>query len=66
MRKKSKKKQNKTVMLARSKLNSIQSKISDVLINNEITHEDFMTIINKERNYRALRESIRMMKSQRY
>ena len=53
-------------MLARSKLNSIQSKISDVLINNEITHEDFMTIINKERNYRALRESIRMMKSQRY
>ena len=66
MRKKRKKKQNKTVMLARSKLNSIQSKISDVLINNEITHEDFMTIINKERNYRALRESIRMMKSQRY
>ena len=66
MRKKKKKKQNKTVMLARSKLNSIQSKISDVLINNEITHEDFMTIINKERNYRALRESIRMMKSQRY
>ena len=53
-------------MLARSKLNSIQSKISDVLINNEITHEDFMTIINKERNYRALTESIRMMKSQRY
>ena len=66
MRKKKKQKQNKTVMLARSKLNSIQSKISDVLINNEITHEDFMTIINKERNYRALRESIRMMKSQRY
>ena len=52
-------------MLARSKLNSIESKISEALINNEISHEDFMTIINKERNYRELRESIRMMNSQR-
>ena len=37
-------------MLARSKLNSIESKISEALINNEISHEDFMTIINKEKN----------------
>ena len=41
---KKKKKLNKTVMLARSKLNSIESKISETLINNEISHEDFMTI----------------------
>ena len=34
------------------KLNSTQSKISEALINNEISHEDFMTTINKERNYR--------------
>ena len=33
-------------MLARSKLNSIESKISEALINNEISHEDFMAIIN--------------------
>ena len=45
-----KKKHNKTVMLARSKLNSIESKISETLINNEISHEDFMTIINEGRN----------------
>ena len=32
-------------MLARSKLNEIESKISKALINNEIIHEDFMTII---------------------
>ena len=51
-------------MLARSKLNSIKSKISEVLINNQISHEDFMTIINEERNYRELKESIRMMKCQ--
>ena len=60
-----KKKHNKIVMLARSKLNSIESKISEALINNEISHEDFMTIINEEKKYRELKESIRMMNSQR-
>ena len=38
-------------MLARSKLNSIESKISEALINNQISHEDFMTVIHDERNY---------------
>ena len=51
-------------MLARSKLNSIKSKISEPLINNQISHEDFMTIINEERNYRELKESITMIKGQ--
>ena len=60
-----KKKHSKIGMLARSKLNSIKSKISEALINNEISHEDFMIIINEERNYRELKESIRMMKGQR-
>ena len=36
-------------MLARSKLNHIESKITEALINNEISHEDFMTIINEEK-----------------
>ena len=52
-------------MLARSKSNSIESKISEALINNEISHEDFTTIINEEKKYRELKESIRMMNSQR-
>ena len=52
-------------MLARSKLNSIESKISEALINNEISHEDFMTIINEEKTYRELNESVKMMNSQR-
>ena len=59
-----KKKHNKIIMLARSKLNSIESKISEALINNQISHEDFMTIINEERNYRESKESIKMMKGQ--
>ena len=52
-------------MLVRSKLNSIESKISEALINNEISQEDFVTIINEEKKYRELKESIRMMNSQR-
>ena len=55
-------------MLARSKLNSIESKIFEALISNEISHEDFTTIINdkkKERKkIRKLKQSIRMMKTQ--
>ena len=47
-------------MLARSKLNSIEGKISD----NQISHEDFITIINEEKNYIELKERIRMMKGQ--
>ena len=38
-------KYNIIVMLARSKLNIIESKISKALTNNEISHEDFTTII---------------------
>ena len=52
-------------MLARSKLNNIGSKISEALINNEISHEDFITIINEEKKNRGLKGSIRIMKSQR-
>ena len=52
-------------MLARSKLNSLESKISEALINNEISHEGFMTIINEEKKYRKLKESISMMNCQR-
>ena len=51
-------------MLARSELNSIESKISQAFMNNQISHEDFMTIIHEERNDRELKDSIRMMKGQ--
>ena len=35
-----KKKRNKIIMLGRSKLNSIESKISEALINSEISHDN--------------------------
>ena len=46
-----KEKHNKIIMLARSKLNSKESKNSEALINSEISNEDFMTIINEENKY---------------
>ena len=49
-RRNKKKKHNKIIMLARSKLNSIESKISKSLMDNEISHEDFETIITEEKN----------------
>ena len=60
-----KKKQNKIVMLARSKLNNIENKISKALMHNEISHEDFETIINEEKKDRELKESIWMVNSHR-
>ena len=46
-------------MLARSKLNSIESKISKALINNWASHEDFMTIINEEKQkYQELKKPL--------
>ena len=35
------------------------------MINDEISYEDFMTILNQEKKYRELKESIRMMNSQK-
>ena len=52
-------------MLAKSKLNSIESKISEALIKNEISHEDFMAFLNEEKKYRELKETIRMVNSYR-
>ena len=60
-----KKKDNKIAMLAQSRLNSIESKISEALMNNEMSHDNFLTIINEERNYLESIESIRMINSQR-
>ena len=60
-----KKKHSKIVMIARSKLNSTESEISEALINNRTSHQDFMAIINEQKKYRELKESITMTKSRR-
>ena len=52
-------------MLAKSKSNSIETLISQAIIDLEIIHEEFKTIVNEEENYRKLKENIRMMKIQK-
>lgn len=52
-------------MSARSKLISIHTMISKALIDSEVGHEDYTTIINEEEKYRRLKEDLRMMTSQR-
>ena len=50
-------------MLAKSKLNSIEKLLSQGLIDLEISHEEYKSIINEEENYRRLKEIISMMKN---
>ena len=44
------KKHNKYVMLARTKLNSIETLIYQALIDLKISHAEFKTIVNEEEN----------------
>ena len=47
--KQKKKKHNKIVMLAKCKLNSIETLISQALIDFEISHEEFKIIVNEKK-----------------
>ena len=49
MTRKRKKKHDKILMLAKSKLNSIERLISQVLIDTEISHKEFIRILNEKR-----------------
>ena len=57
------KKHNKIVLFAKSKLNSIETLISQALIDLEINHEEFKTIIEEKEKYEKMEESIKMIKS---
>ena len=50
-------------MLANSKLNSIETLVSQALIDLEISHEEFKTIVNEKEQYENMKENIRMVKS---
>ena len=49
-----KKKHVKILMLAKSKLNSIETLISQALIDMEISHEEFTTILNEKDKYEKI------------
>ena len=47
------------------KLNGIEKGICKAVMENKIAHEKFTTIINKEKKYHELKESIRIIKNAR-
>ena len=59
---KKKKKHSKMIMLAKSNLNSIESLTSQALIDLDISHEEFKTIVNEKGKYDQMKRSIRNKK----
>ena len=50
-----KKKHDKILMLAKSKLNSIETLVSQALTDMEISHEEFVTILNEIDKYKKMK-----------
>ena len=50
-------------MLAKSKLNSIETLMSQALVDLDISHEEFKTIVNEKEKYEQMKENIRNTKS---
>ena len=53
-----KKKHDKILMLAKSKLNSTETLVSQALIDMEISHEEFVTIMKKKDKYEKIKEDL--------
>ena len=60
---KKKKKHNKIIAFARSKLNITENLTSQALTDFEITHEEFSKIIYEKNNYEQIMDNIRSVKS---
>ena len=58
-RKKKKKKHDKILMLAKSKLNSIETLISQALIDMDISHEEFITVLKENDRYEKMKDNLK-------
>ena len=56
---KKEKKHDKILMLVKSKLNSINKLISQALIDVDISHEQFITILKEKDRYEMMKENLR-------
>ena len=54
-----KKKHDKIIMLAKTKLNSIKTLVSKALIDMEISHEEYSTILKEKDKYEKMKENVR-------
>ena len=57
------KKHDEIVMVAKNELNSIETLISQALIDLEISQKEFIKIFKEKEKYQKMKESIRMMKN---
>ena len=53
-----KKRHDKILMLAKSKINSIETLVSQALIDMEISHEEFITILKEKDKYEKMKENV--------
>ena len=53
-------------MLAKSKLNSIETLISQALIDMEISHKEFITILKEKDRYEMMKENFRNKNGESY
>ena len=56
---KKKKKHDQILMLAKSKYNSIKALISQALIDIDVSHEEFITILKEKGKYEKMKEDIK-------
>ena len=56
---KKKKKHDKILMLAKCKLNSIETLVLQALTEMEISHEEFITILKEKDKYKKMKENLR-------
>ena len=54
-----KKKHDKILMLAKSKLNNIETLVSQALIDMEISHEEFITILKEKDKYEKMKDNLK-------
>ena len=54
-----KKKHDKILMLAKSKLNSVETLISQALNDMDINHKEFITILNEKDKYERMKNNVR-------
>ena len=62
--KKRKKKHNKIITLAKSKLNTIETLLSSALNDSKISHEKFTNIITEKNIYENIKENIKDIKEE--
>ena len=56
---KKKTKHDKNLMLAKSKLNSIETLVSQALVDMEISHKEFITILKEKEKYEKMEDNLR-------